>query len=219
MEIQRTKQKKGLHCVLGVLCLVGILFSNGSSCELNCYKWEGRQVLVWEWDITQQELNKLQRRAVSTWIIEGRKIQHREVNRTLIWPSLESRRKYRICLQIFKYLNGLAAPAYLLHDFTIRTNVMHTTHRTRTLWKTTKYQSFFRYNRDKAWNDLPYKLRMENSLSKFKKGLKLCFCTPKFSGWPYDLYLIYLILFYSFLSYFSSSYSFTLLRPIYFSYM
>ena len=36
-------------------------------------------------------LDKLQRRAVS--IIEGRKIQHHEINRTLSWPSLESRRK------------------------------------------------------------------------------------------------------------------------------
>ena len=46
------------------------------------------------------------------------------------------------------------------------------------LARTTKYQSSFRFNRAKAWNDLPYKLRIENSLSKFKKGLKLHFCTP-----------------------------------------
>ena len=76
-------------------------------------------------------LNKLQRRAVS--IIEGRKIhvQHHEINRTLSWPSLESRRKYQICLQILKCLNGLA-PAYLLTIFTIRATFTHTTHGTRT---------------------------------------------------------------------------------------
>ena len=37
----------------------------------------------------------------------------------------------------------------------------------------TKYQSSFHYNRAKAWNDLPYNLRIENSLSKLKNGLKL----------------------------------------------
>ena len=59
-------------------------------------------------------LDKLQRHAVS--IIEGRKIQQHEINHTLSWPSLESRWKYQICLQIFKCLNGLA-PVYLLHVF------------------------------------------------------------------------------------------------------
>ena len=43
---------------------------------------------------------------------------------------------------------------------------------------------------DEAWNDLPYKLRIKNSLSKFKKGLKLYFCTAKSSNrdWAYNLY-------------------------------
>ena len=83
---------------------------------------------------------------------------------------------------MFKCLNGLA-PAYLLHDFHYSCD-FHT-YNTRNkdllrlpLAKTTKYQSSFRYNGAKAWNDLPYKLRIENSLSKFKKGLKLHFCTP-----------------------------------------
>ena len=93
-------------------------------------------------------LEKLQRRAVS--IIEGRKIQHHEINRTLIWPSLESRRKYQICLQIFKWLNGLA-PAYLLHDFHYSRdfhayNTQNKDLLLRPLAKTTRYRSSFRYN-------------------------------------------------------------------------
>ena len=129
-------------------------------------------------------LDKLQRRAVS--IIEGRKIEHHEINHTLSWPSLESRRKYQICLQIFKCLNGLA-PAYLLHDFHYSRDFNPYNTRNKDLLqlplaKTTKYQTLFRYNGAKAWNDLPYKLRIENSLSKIKKGLKLHFCTPKFSN-------------------------------------
>ena len=129
-------------------------------------------------------LDKLQRCAFS--IIEGRKIQHHERNRTLSWPSLESRQKYQICLQIFKCLNGLA-PAYLFHDF----HYAHDFHAYNTrskdllrlpLAKTTKYQSSFRYNGAKTRNNLPYKLRIENSLSKFKKGLRLHFSTTKSSS-------------------------------------
>ena len=137
-------------------------------------------------------LDKLQRRAVS--IFEGRKIQHHEINCTLSWPSLESCRKYQICLKIFKCLNG-PAPAYLLHDFHYsRDSRIYNTRNKDLLWlplaKTTKYQSSFRYNGAKAWNDLPYKLRIENSLSKFKKGLKLHFCTLKSSNrdGAYNLY-------------------------------
>ena len=44
----RKRKKIGPQCVLGVLCLVlfhsvGMLFSNISIWELNCYKGEGRQ--------------------------------------------------------------------------------------------------------------------------------------------------------------------------------
>ena len=113
-------------------------------------------------------LDKLQRRAVR--IIEGRKIQHHEINLTLSWPSLESRRKYQICLPIFKCLKGLAA-AYLLHDFNYSRDFHAYNTRNKDLIrlplaKTTKYQTSFRYNGDKAWNDLPYKLRIENPLSE-----------------------------------------------------
>ena len=113
-------------------------------------------------------LDKLQRRAVR--IIEGRKIQHHEINLTLSWPSLESRRKYQICLPIFKCLNGLAA-AYLLHDFNYSRDIHAYNTRNKDLIrlplaKTTKYQTSFRYNGAKAWNDLPYKLRIENPLSE-----------------------------------------------------
>ena len=134
----------------------------------------------------RDHLDKLQRRAVS--IIEGRKIhaQHHEINRTLSWPSLESRRKYQICLQIFKCLNGLA-PAYLLHDFHYSRDFHAYNTRNKDLLrlplaKTTNCQTSFRYNGAKAWNDLPYNLRIENSLSKFKKGLKLHLCTLKSSN-------------------------------------
>ena len=155
-------------------------------------------------------MDKLQRRAVS--IIEGRKIEHHEINHTLSWPSLESRRKYQIYLQMFKCLNGLA-PAYLLHDFhySLDFHVCNTQNKDLLrlpLAKTSKYQSSFRYNGAKAWNDLPYKLRIENSLSKFKKGLKLHFCTPKSSSrdWAYNLYRFIELSKYSFQRYFSPSY-------------
>ena len=59
-------------------------------------------------------LEKLQRRAAS--IIEGRRVLQSDVNLTLSWPLLQSRREYQICLQVFKCLHGLA-PVYLLHEF------------------------------------------------------------------------------------------------------
>ena len=94
-------------------------------------------------------LDKLQRHAVS--IIEGRKIQHREINHTLSWLSLESCRKYQICLQLFKCLKALA-PAYPLHDFHYSRNFHRYNTRKKDLLrlpvaKTTKYQSSFCHNR------------------------------------------------------------------------
>jgi hypothetical protein len=66
-------------------------------------------------------LDKLQRRAAS--IIEGSRIRQCHINLTFSWPSLQSRRVYQICLQVFKCLSGLA-PAYLLHEF-IFANEIH----------------------------------------------------------------------------------------------
>ena len=45
-------------------------------------------------------LDKLQRRAAS--IIEKRRVEQDEIYRTLGWLSLQSRRKYQVCLQVFK---------------------------------------------------------------------------------------------------------------------
>ena len=51
-------------------------------------------------------LDKLQTRAAS--IIEGRKVEQCEIHDILDWPTLDFRRKYQICLQVFKCVNGLA---------------------------------------------------------------------------------------------------------------
>ena len=69
-------------------------------------------------------LDKLQRRAAS--IVEGRKVDHQDImiSATFSWPSLENRRKYHTCLQIFKCLQQLA-PAYLLHNFSYSSD-LHT---------------------------------------------------------------------------------------------
>ena len=45
----------------------------------------------------------------------GRQVQQPDVNLTLSWPSLQVRREFQICLQIFKCLHGLA-PVYLLNE-------------------------------------------------------------------------------------------------------
>ena len=119
-------------------------------------------------------LDRLQRRAVS--IIEGRRVQQSDVFHTLSWPSLQSRREYQICLQVFKSLHGLA-PAYLLHEFNYSRefHAYNTRHRDQLrlpLAKTTKYQNSFRYNGAKTWNMLPLRLRTETSFLKFKIDLK-----------------------------------------------
>ena len=49
-------------------------------------------------------------------IIEGRQVQQPDVNLTLGWSSLQVRREFHICVQVFKCLHGLA-PAHLLHEF------------------------------------------------------------------------------------------------------
>ena len=55
----------GLQCVIGVLCLilflsVGMLFSNISSWQLNCYKWKGGQVItIFKWKCMTKYVNLL----------------------------------------------------------------------------------------------------------------------------------------------------------------
>ena len=119
-------------------------------------------------------LDKLQTRAAS--IIEGRKVEQCEIHDILDWPTLDSRRKYQICLQVFKCVNGLA-PACLLNEFNFSRDFHKYKTRNKDLIrvtraKTTKYQSSFRYNGAKAWNTLPHLVRTETSLSSFKHKLK-----------------------------------------------
>ena len=96
---------------------------------------------------------------------------------TFSWPSLENRRKYHTCLQVFKHLHGLA-PAYLLNEFSF--SRPYHTYNTRYrdllrlfLAKTSKYQGSFSYKGAEVWNTLTSKLRNINSLPIFKKVLKL----------------------------------------------
>ena len=119
-------------------------------------------------------LDKLQRRAAT--IIEGSRIRQCGINLTFSWPSLQSRRTYQICLQVFKCLNGLA-PAYLLHEFRFANEIHAYNTRNRDLLRlplarTKKYQGSFRYNGAKTWNLLPSSFRNETRFSKFKIDLK-----------------------------------------------
>ena len=125
--------------------------------------------------ITNREyLNRLQRRAVR--IIEGREVKQNDIRSTLNWPSLEVRRNYQTCLQVFKCLNGLA-PAYLLNKFSLSRDFHSHNTRNKDLIrlpraKTSKFQTSFYYNGAKLWNTLPPHIRQENTLSLFKKNLK-----------------------------------------------
>ena len=115
-----------------------------------------------------------QTRAAS--IIEGHKVEQCEIHDIFDWPTLDSQRKYQICLQVFKCVYGLA-PAYLLNEFNFSLDFHKYKTRNKDLIrvtraKTTKYQSSFRYNGAKAWNTLPHLVRTETSLSSFKHKLK-----------------------------------------------
>ena len=59
-------------------------------------------------------LDRLYRRAAS--IIEDRKVTQDELGTVFKWRSLQRRRDYHKCLQVYKCLNGLA-PTYLLDNF------------------------------------------------------------------------------------------------------
>ena len=114
------------------------------------------------WDGCGQEnknyLDRLLKRAVG--IIAGRKATDTDIllghiQQTLKWPSLQCRREYHKCIQIYKCINDLA-PAYLLDDF----HSSEQTHNYNTrnkdlirlpLAKTTKFQTSFKYNAAKSW--------------------------------------------------------------------
>ena len=123
-------------------------------------------------------LDKLQRRAAS--VIEGRKVEHQDISATFSWPSLENRRKYHTCLQIFKCSHQLA-PAYLLHNFSYSShfhtyNTRHKDQLRLLLARTENYQTSFQYNGAKLWNTLPKHIRQITSLPRFKQALKSHFC-------------------------------------------
>ena len=95
-------------------------------------------------------------------------MQQSDVNLTLSWRSLQVRREFQICLQIFKSLHGLAL-VYLLHEFNYSRefhpyNTRHKDQLRLLLAKATKYQSSFRYNGAKIWNGLPLRLRNQTKV-------------------------------------------------------
>ena len=59
-------------------------------------------------------LDRLLKRAAG--IIAGRKAADTDIQQALKWQSLQCRRQHQKCIQVYKYINGLA-PAYLLDDF------------------------------------------------------------------------------------------------------
>ena len=130
------------------------------------------------WDGCGQEnrnyLDRLLKRAVG--IIAGRKATDTDIQQTLRWPSLQCRREYHKCIQIYKCING-PAPAYLFDDF----HSSEQTHNYNTrnkdlirlpLAKTTKFQTSFKYNAAKSWNTLLRNLRHDQSLTSFQLKVK-----------------------------------------------
>ena len=119
-------------------------------------------------------LDRRLKRAVG--IIAGRKATDTDIQQTLKWPSLQCRREYHKCIQIYKCINGLA-PAYLLDDF--HSSEQSHNYNTRNkglirlpLAKTTKFQTSFKYNAAKSWNSLPRNLRHDHSLTSCKLKVK-----------------------------------------------
>ena len=105
-------------------------------------------------------------------IILGRKAIDTDILHTLKWPSLQCRREYHKCIQIYKCINGLA-PVYLLDDF----HSSEQTHNYNTinkylirlpLVKTNKFQTSFKYNAAQFWNTLLRNLCHDQSLTSFK---------------------------------------------------
>ena len=105
-------------------------------------------------------LDRLQLRAPR--IIEGCKGEN--TGSTFSWPSLENRRKYHTCLQLFKCLHGLVF-GYLLNKtgFSRRYHAYNTGYGDLLLLPlhgiTSKCQGSFRYKGAKARNTLTSKLR------------------------------------------------------------
>ena len=109
-------------------------------------------------------------------IIAGRKATDTDIQQTLKWPSLQCRREYQKCIQVYKCINGLA-PAYLLDDFHSSEQIHNYSTRNKDLIrlplaKTTKFQTSFKYNAAKSWNTLPRNLRHDQSLTSFKLRVK-----------------------------------------------
>ena len=120
---------------------------------------------------THQKLSSVQSFTVSV-----NEATDTDIQQTLKWPSLQCRREYQKCIQIYKCINGMA-PAYLLDDFHSSEQIHNYNTRNRDLIrlplaKTTKFQTSFKYNAAKSWNTLPRNLRHDQSLNSFKHKIK-----------------------------------------------
>ena len=136
--------------------------------------------IVWDnCSIAQKtRLQKLQNRAALVITQQNYDIRSYEIREQLGWVTLANRRSQHKAIMMYKVLNG-AAPSYLrdlfqtystISSYSLRnsdTNVLLPKPKTEYLKKS------FKFSGAKLWNELPNEIKLENSLTSFKRKVSL----------------------------------------------
>ena len=125
-------------------------------------------------------LQALQNKAVKLIFNAGKRDSLAPLLNTLHWLPIRERIKYKLCMYIYKCLNG-TAPQYLVDFITYKPkgtrftrSSMDTTLLTSQYARTSIGDKSFCISGPLLWNSLPKNIREAHTLSGFKKGLKSC---------------------------------------------
>ena len=123
-------------------------------------------------------LQALQNKAVKLIFNAGKRDSPAPLLNTLHWLPIRERIKYKLCMYIYKCLNG-TAPQYLVDFITYKPkgtrftrSSMDTTLLTSQYARTSIGDKSFCISGPSLWNSLPKNIREAHTLSGFKKGLK-----------------------------------------------
>ena len=123
-------------------------------------------------------LQALQNKAVKLIFNAGKRDSPAPLLNTLHWLPIRERIKYKLCMYIYKCLNG-TAPQYLVDFITYKPkgtrftrSSIDTTLLTSQYARTSIGDKSFCISGPSLWNSLPKNIREAHTLSGFKKGLK-----------------------------------------------
>ena len=136
-------------------------------------------------EVTIKKLQRLQNAAARLIVQKSRRDSITAILKDLHWLPVRFRVKFKICLTVYKCLNG-SGPHYLheLLQYTHKRSLRSATNKLLVVPKM-KTETFgkrsFKYCAPKYWNELPLNLRESDNICVFKKRLKTFYFNSAFT--------------------------------------